>query len=271
MNETAREKAFRYDLFVASDWTERLDELVAKHLPPPTEGRLLEINCGTGARVIDLAAALEDGEVVGVDPDAERIAIAEAKALTANAERYSFQVGDGTDLNFESASFDSVVVDASLDPPERLAPLASEAVRLALPGAPVAVKVALRGSFDEFYSIYWEALNDLGLDDDLWPKLESLIRARPTQEEAVDTARRAGVVHAQPHQSKEEWRFQSGAEFLASPIVADLFLDHWLSIVPATRIDEVRTSIERTIDRERGGHYFDVSAKVLVVTGERED
>jgi ubiquinone/menaquinone biosynthesis C-methylase UbiE len=271
MNEHAREKAFRYDLFVASDWTERLDDLVAKHLTVPEKGRLLEVNCGTGARVIELASALKEGEVVGVDPDEERVAIANAKALTAKTENYSFHVGDAAQLDFDEGSFDVVVADASIESSERLAQIANEAIRVAKPSAPVAIKLVLRGSFDEFYSIYWETLNDLGLVDNAWPKLDSLIHARPMLDDALAAARRAGFKHVRPNQQKEEFRFETGAAFFESPLVADLFLDEWLSIVPPARLDEVKHALEETIDRERGGHYFEISAKALVVTGNKED
>jgi ubiquinone/menaquinone biosynthesis C-methylase UbiE len=271
MNEDAREMAYRYDLFVASDWTERLDELVAKTVTVPDTGRLLEVNCGTGARVIELASTLKEGEVVGVDPDEERIAIADAKALTAKVEHCSFRVGDAAALDFDAGSFDVVVSDASLEPPARLAPIAAEAIRVAKPGAPVAIKLALRGSFDEFYSIYWESLSEIGLVDEVWPKLEDLIHTRPTLDDALAAVRGAGLKHARPHQRKEEWRFQSGAEFFESPLVADLFLDEWLSIVPPARLAEVKAALEKIIDRERGDLYFDFSAKALVLTGNKAD
>ena len=129
----------------------------------------------------------------------------------------------------------------------------------------------LRGSFDEFYSIYWEALHEVGLDDNVWESLEALITDRPTLDGALAAVREVGISDATPHQQKEEFRFDTGEEFLVSPLVADLFLDDWLSIVPADRLGEVRETIERIIDRERGGHYFDVSAKALVVTGHKRD
>src|SRR5438552_3086825 len=87
MQEKERELAFRYDLFVAPDWRERFDLLVAEHTEAVTEGQLLEINCGTGTRTIAIAAELKKGEIVGVDESAARIAIARAKAVTAEVER----------------------------------------------------------------------------------------------------------------------------------------------------------------------------------------
>ena len=269
MSETEKERAYRWDLFVAPDWSERFSQFAAAHVKVPEQGRVLEINCGTGARAVDMAAGLREGEVVGADPSAERIAIARAKALTANADRVHFAEEDPTDLTFGDESFDVVVVDASIEPTDRLGPIASEAVRVACEGAPVALMTTLRGSFDEFFSIYWEALNEVGLADELLNALEDLIYARPTLQQALDTFREAGLVDVKSHRRKEEFRFDSGAAFLASPLVADLFLDEWLAIVPPARLDEVRRAIEATIDRAREGSYFDISAKALLAEGHK--
>ena len=267
--ERERELAYRFDLFIAPDWGERFDAIVAERVPTPAEGRFLEINCGTGARAIAVAASLVDGEVVGVDPHGERIAIARAKAHAANSERSSFVEADPERLGFEDESFDGVVLDTTLAAPERLGPLTTEAVRVARRDAPVAVKILLRGSFDEFFSVYWEALHDVGIAEEVWGSLERVIVEHPTFEEAVAAMRAAGLRDLETYRTKEEWRFESGAEFFESPLVTDLFLGEWLAIVPEDRVDEVRNGVAAIIDRESNGSYFDVSAKALVVSGKK--
>lgn len=265
--EQQRELAYRFDLFVAPDWGERFDRIVAEHAELPKEGRMLVINCGTGSTVLDLADKLEDGEVVGIDPDAERIAIARAKAQVAQAERCTFAEADPRDLPFEDASFDGVVLDASLTPAADLEPLATEAASLARPDAPVVVKTILRGSFDEFYSVLWETLHGLGLAEELWERLEPIVTSLPTTEEAVATLKRSGLRKVSPHGAKEEWHFDSGEAFLTSPLVTDHFLGSWLGVVPPARLDEVRATVARTIDESIDGAYFDVSVKTLVAVG----
>ena len=267
--ETERERAYRFDLFVAPDWCERFDSIVAEHVSLPSKGRLLEINSGTGSRVIALAGTLEEGEVVGADSNAERVALSRAKATAADQDRATFVEADPERLDFEDASFDAVVLDTTLSEPARLAPLAAEALRVARPGSPVAVKVLLRGSFDEFFSIFWEALNEADLAEPLLPALEGLINARPTLEEAVATVRRAGLGKIEEHRSKEEFRFDTAEEFLQSPLFLDYFFDEWLSIVPPARRDEVVSNIESIVERERAGQYFDISTKALVLAGRK--
>jgi ubiquinone/menaquinone biosynthesis C-methylase UbiE len=269
-NDRERELAYRFDLFIASDWSERIDALVDEHVELPDAGRLLEINCGTGAHVLATASKLNQGEAVGVDSNAELIAIASAKATAAKAENYAFAVADPAKLAYDAESFDAVILDASLARPGELRALASEAIRVARPKAPIAIAVVLRGSFDEFYSIYWEALHESGLSEELWSDLEKLVVRLPTLEEALEATALAGLVDGESHRGKEEWRFENGEAFLESPLVEDLFLGDWLAIVPEQRLDDVRAAIKAIVDRESEGAYFDVSAKTLLVVGTRE-
>jgi ubiquinone/menaquinone biosynthesis C-methylase UbiE len=266
----SRELAFRFDLFIAPDWCERFDELATEHGPTVTEGIHLRINCGTGANAIAVAEAMSNGELVAVDACQQRLAIATAKAAASQVERCRFVTADATDLQFENATFDSVVCDASREQPDRLREVIGEAARVAKPQAPVLLLAATRGSFDEFFSVYWEALNDVGLVEELWPLLEPLITARPTTSELAELVKKAGVTGLQTHGRKEEWRFESGQAFFESALVEDLLLHDWLAIVPAERLPDVREAIARVIDRERGQAYFYITAKAVAVTGVRK-
>ncbi len=265
--ERDRELAYRYDLFVGPDWGERFNTILDEHVEMPKKGRFLEINCGTGTRALAVSERLDDGDVVGTDPSPERVALARAKATAAGTDRVTFLEADAERLDLEADSFDGVVLDASLADPGRLGPTTAEAVRVAATGAPIAVKVMLRGSFDEFYSIFWEALHDVGIDAAVWTRLEALITGHATLAEALETVRSAGVRNAEPHRSKEEWQFDTGEAFLASPLMADLFLDEALAIVPVDQAGDVRAALARIVDRESDGAYFDVSAKALVIAG----
>jgi ubiquinone/menaquinone biosynthesis C-methylase UbiE len=264
-----RERAFHFDLFVSTGWTERFDQIVAEHVDLPDEGRLLEINCGTGDHVIAVAANLKTGEVIGTDIDSERLNLARAKALVAKSEHCSFVEADPLHLGFVDNSFAGVVLDASLEPPGSLAALAVEAMRVASREATVAIKVQAGGSFDEYYSVLWEALHDVGIADEVWTRLEPIVTSRPSVADAVGEIRSAGLRHAEHHSTKEEWRFESTRELLDSPLARMLFLEASLALVPDSRREAVIEALERILDREMDGQYFSVSAKALVVAGQK--
>ena len=263
-----KELAFRYDLFITPDWRDRFDTLVNENVELPVEGRILDVNCGTGAYAIELAARMRGkGEVIGIDPSAERIAIARAKAQIAKLDNVRFQHGNGSNSPFESGDFDAVVGDGSLSPAGEIEETVAEMRRVAQPDARVVLKLVTRGSFGEFFSIYWEALHEAGIDNDVLTSLERLMNEHRTISDAERMAERAGLRNVESFVSKEEFDYESAKEFLDSPLIDDFFLSGWLEIVPAENRDEVRSQIAIMIDRERGNAPFDVSIKATVLTG----
>jgi len=263
-----KELAFRYDLFIAPDWRDRFDTMINENVELPTEGRFLDVNCGTGAYTIDLAERVKGkGEVVGVDPDAERINIARAKSQVQKTKDVWFEEGPATSLPFKDNEFDVVIGDVSLLHTSEIEKIWTEMIRVARPECRVVLKLTSHGSFDEFFSIYWEALHDVGIDENVWSSLERLIKERLTVSSAETIGERAGLSGVESIVSKEEFEFGSAKEFLESPLIADWFLSEWMEIVPPASREAVLSRIASIIDRERNKSLFEVSIKATVLVG----
>ena len=265
-----RELAYRYDLFITPDWRDRFDTLINESVKLPLEGRILDVNCGTGAHAIELAERMRGlGEVIGVDPSAERVEIARAKAQAKKIDDVRFEQGSAMDLRFESHDLDAVIGDASMLPTDEVEDVLAEMVRVAQPDAPVILKVVTRGSFGEFFSIYWEALLDVGMADEVWAELEAMINGSVTVSEAEKMAARVGLRSVESFNSREEFNFETGDDFINSPLIEDVFLDDWLAIVPEAQRQEVLDRIVSIIERERHDAPFDISIKASVIVGRK--
>src|SRR5262249_23157750 len=156
--------------------------------------RFLDLNCGTGSYSIELAGRLRDkGDVVGLDPSEERIELARAKIGVMHLENISFDVVGPQGVPFDEGEFEAVIGDASIVPDGRVDGLLSEMLRVAKADARIVAKLATHGSFDEFFSIYWEALLDCGVVDYSWAALEGIIGERPTVSDAEEMAAREGL------------------------------------------------------------------------------
>ena len=263
-----KELAYRYDLFITSDWTERFDKLVDESVEFPTEGRVLDVNCGTGTHALAIAErSKEKGEVIAIDPDPERIALASAKAQVSKVTGVTFQTRETSSLPFAANEFDTVIGDASITPTNEIEPLLNEMVRVTRPGGTVILKVATHGSFDEFFSIYWEVLHEHGIDEEVWDALRALIEERNTVSQTEEMAERAGLHDVEVVSKKEEFLYDAGKDFMNSPLIEDYFMSSWLEIVRAQDRENIRARIESVIDRERGNAPFDVSIKATVVAG----
>jgi len=267
---TAKEQAFLYDLYLAPQWREVFDRLVDEEVKLPEKGKLLDAECGTGAYAVDLSLRIsKDIEVVGVDPSEEKLALARGKAEIKKSQQVSFQQGWLHALGLPDEEFDWIIADASLTPSEDLADILAELRRVAKPGAPIIVKLATRGSFDEFISVFWETLFELDLTE-YSAELETLSTARLTAAEAEALAKDAKLKNVRSVTRKERFDYTSGAEFLAAPLIEAAFLQDWLAVLPD---DETRAMVldklPEVIDRARQPLDFDVSVKATLLIAQK--
>ena len=271
-HKSDKELAFLHDLYVATDWGERFAELVDEHVKLPREGRALYVASGTGGHALALAGrAGRDVEVVCVDESEGRLELARAKASAVKGAQVEFRHAQVEALAFEDEQFDLVVGDASLVAPERLPEMLSEMVRVAAPGATVALNVATASSFGEFFSVYWEALAGAGYDEQA-AEVGSLIEELPTVSDVEELARGEALEGVESWTRIEEFDFASGGEFLAAPLVQDFLLGRWLDSLPDEEASaSVLREVERIIDEDRHEGDFALSVKATIVVGRKAE
>jgi len=268
--QDAREEAYLYDLYVSPQWRETFNELLDAELKLPDRGTVLDAGCGTGDFALSLALRLGPlASVIGVDPSEERLSIARAKASVKNLDHLVFRTGTLTALGLPGDEFDLVTGDASMLPVSELQAAFAEMTRVAKAGATVALVLTTRGSFDEFFSIYWEGLYELGLLE-YTPGLEALITERQTVSDVERMARLAGLRNVRSVTRKQRFDFLDAAAFFSAPIMNGYFLPGWLALMPddAARL-RLRRTLATIIDRERHHMDFDVSIKATIAIGQK--
>lgn len=270
----AKELAYLYDLYFVPTWRELFDQMVDDTVKLPSEGKFLDASCGTGGYAIELATRLgHKGEVVGIDDSAERLALAHGKIEINKLENIRFAQGALDNLGVATDDYDFVLADLSLlspaELPERMTDILAELKRVAKSGATVVLKFATRGSFDEFYSILWEALYEADLLE-YTGQVEDLIKERLTIEQLEAAAREAGFRHIECVTEKQRFDYESAADFFAAPLIENAFLGHWLGILASESEErEVRAALTRIIDRECENGDFEVSAKTTLLMAKR--
>lgn len=262
--------AYLYDLYVVPVWREAFDQLVDDEVELPKDGKFLDAGSGTGGYAIDLAVrGGAKTQVVGVDSSHERLALARGKAEVAKAKRVEFHHGSLQSLGLPDDEFDLVIGDVSMASPSEIVPALVELARVAKKGATVALKLTTRGSFDEFFSIYWEALHNQNLLE-YAPQLEGLITERLTVSDAEDVATAAGLKDVRSVTQKERFDYSGGNEFLEAPLISAFFLDDWFAMLPDQEMrDRVRQELVKIIDEERRMMDFDVSIKATLIIGRK--
>lgn len=272
--QDAKELSYLYDLYFVPGWRELFDQILDAEVKLPAEGKILDAGCGTGGYAIDLAVRLGDKvEVIGIEDDFDRLTLAQGKADIAKLDNLRFAQGPLESLGVQDADFDFVVADLSLftpaELPERLEDILLELKRVAKYGAQVVLKLATRGSFDAFYSLYWEALYELDLLE-YTAQIEDLIRERMTIEQLETAVRDAGFRHIESLTETLHFEFETAEAFFAAPLIEHAFLGHWLGLLASEKEEQqVRDALTRIIDRDFGEGEFEVSAKATLVIAKR--
>ncbi len=266
--KTQKELAFLQDLYIATDWGERFAELVDKHVVLPAEGRALYIEAGTGAHALALQArAGKKLKLFCVDENEECLELARLKATALHEETSFHREGVGR-LSFKDDQFDLVLGNASFTLIGDVIDELAEMVRVAKPGATVACWLPTFSSFGEFFSIYWEALLGGGLQDH-GVEVEQMITALPTISEVESWADEAGLMEVASWTAIEEFDYESGEQFLNSPLITDFLLPNWLDPIPETARQAVADELARIIDEERHAGEFVLTLKATLVVGKK--
>ena len=265
--KSQKELAFLYDLYIATDWAERFAVLVDERIELPKQGRALYVATGTAGHALALDGREEELTLVCVDENPESLEIAQAKAIALHQEA-EFLREDPQSLSFGDDQFDLVLGDASLTPPVKLKAMLAEMVRVAKPGAQVAAWFPTAASFGEVFSIYWEALTRAGLGDHS-AAVENLIDELPTVASAESWAHEMGLESVTATTAVEEFHYDSGEQFLASPMISDFLLPNWFQRVPEGAGDRVIQELTKIIDEERHDGEFLLTLKATVVVGKK--
>lgn len=266
-----QEMAFLRELFVATNWGERFAALIDEHVELPEKGRMLYVVSGTGGHAMAMQErAGDDLTLTCVDESEEALELARAKAAAVKAEP-EFQRAQLETLPFDDDQFDVVIADASLVAVERLPEMFGEMVRVSAPGGTVALCLVTHASYGEFFSIYWEALLSAGFEKHEHD-VESLIRELPTVAAVEEMAGREGLDAVSSWTQVEEFNYESGEEFMNSPLIADFLLKAWLESLPGEEAQaRVAKEIVRIIDAERQDMDFTLSVKATLIVGRKAE
>jgi 2-polyprenyl-3-methyl-5-hydroxy-6-metoxy-1,4-benzoquinol methylase len=168
----------------------------------PTGATCLDVGCGGGHVTLELARRVgPGGRVVGIDFDADVLALARADAAAAGFTNVEFQVGDATALDRVGLAQEFDVVFARFllshvaHPDRVVASMAS----LARAGGMIVVEdIQGRGAFteppsaalDRYRELYAEIVRRKGGDSELGPRLPGLLRSAGLEQVGCDVVQR---------------------------------------------------------------------------------
>lgn len=263
MTKTRKELAFLRDLYIQDEWTRRYTDLVDKHMDLRDSENMLYINAGTGSHALAIYERFgEKTAVFATCEDEDILVIARDKAAAVRSEV------DFSTIHFDDDAFDAVLADASFVPSPELGSFIENTARVSRTGGDVAVFMPSAGSFGEIFSLLWEALFNAGLSEH-GPIVEKLIADLPPVWRIEEMAERSGLVNINTQTAAEIFDYETSADFISSPLVADFLIPAWLEPLDDNEKERATKELALLIDAEDDTLSFRFSVKATLLTGEK--
>ncbi len=241
-------------------WSALFGVLLLQHVPLRAGMVALDIGCGTGFPLLELARRLgPTARVVGIDPWKAALSRARRKAQIWGVRNVSVVPADAAALPLPDASVDLIVSNLGVNNMADIGVVLRECRRVARPEATLALTTNLVGHMREFYAIFTDLLRR-DHDTAALQRLEAHIAHRATVSGLTAQLWRAGFAVGRVVEDEVMLRFADGTALLQHSFIKLAFLPAWLDVVEPR---QQRATFERL---EAALNAFAVNGGELLLT-----
>ena len=223
--------------------------LLLDRLPLQANQAVLDLGCGTGFPLLELAQRLGTTcRVTGADPWLVAMRRARRKQLIQQVSNVDLALSAGEALPFPAGHFDLVVSNLGINNFAAPLDVLTEVARVTRPGARLVLTTNLYGHMVEFYTVYADTLFELG-----HPELRAALEAQAAHRTTIPALRvllaSAGFYARRVDEQAYILRYVDGSAFLNYAFTQQAFMEGWLSILPSELEAEVFTCLEANLNR----------------------
>ncbi|MFZ2491457.1 MAG: methyltransferase domain-containing protein [Thermoanaerobaculia bacterium] len=227
-------------------WSAMFGLLMLEEIPLAGIRTALDVGCGTGFPLIELAERLgAAADVHGVDVWAGGLSRAAEKIQARGTPNVTLHTCDAVELPFADASFDLVVSNVGINNFEDRPAVLVECRRVLRTGGTIALTTNPKGHMQELYTLFEELLRH---DDDALERLAAHVAHRATAREVASILDESGFTVRRIVERQQTMRFATGTAFLDHYFIKLGFLDGWRSIVDAAEHRSIFTALRRRLD-----------------------
>ena len=217
-----------------SYWSSMFGQLLFGHLRLSPDLTALDVGCGTGFPLLELADRLgPTGTIHGIDAWGRAVARAQRKVRVRGNSNVHLTHGDAVDMPYDDGFFDLIVSNLGLNNFDDPTAVMVECRRVCKPEGRLALTTNLVGHMDEFYRAYEQILVETE-NSHLVEKLQQHEAHRATPEGLHDLFDKAGFRVTAFHTETFTLRYASGSAFLRAYLSKVGFLDGWRSVLLST-------------------------------------
>ncbi|HFA47640.1 MAG TPA: class I SAM-dependent methyltransferase [Bacteroidetes bacterium] len=231
-------------------WSARFGELLLEHIPMRKGMQVLDIGCGTGFPLIELAQRLGPrSRLIGYDLWKEGLKRARWKAKQTGVNNVELINGSAAEMPFENNRFDLIVSNLGInnfdDPPAVM----KECHRVLKGLGRICITTNLDGHFYEFYKTFRTTLKETG-NHHILQKLKEHEARRGSDESVRDLFENAGFSVSKLTRDRFTMRFVDGTAFLNHFLIVIGFLPSWRALIPEENVETFFQKLEANLNKQ---------------------
>ena len=224
-------------------WSAMFGLLLLEHVPMAGVRTALDVGCGTGFPLIELADRLgPDAEVHGIDPWKPALQRARLKIRNRQTTNVTVHEGSANAMPFADASFDLIVSNLGINNFDDRSGAMRECRRVARPGATIALTTNLQGHMREFYDAFAKVIDKRDAE-----RLREHIEHRATVERVRALLEESSFRVTRVVEREGVMRFANGTALFNHYFIRLGFLDGWRSVVSESE-QEVFARLRQRLD-----------------------
>jgi arsenite methyltransferase len=227
-------------------WSSFFGRMLLDRIPMKPEMSVLDVGCGTGFPLLELAGRLGPGSrLVGIDTWSAALERARAKAASYGLGNVRIVEGDAARMALDDGSFDLVTSNLGINNFEDPDAVLRQCFRVLRAGGTIALTSNCVGHMREFYDHLARAL-----PEEAQPALEKHIAHRSTPEAIAARMEKAGFKISDVATDSFPMRFANGKALFNNYFIRLGFLPAWKGIVPAKDREPVFQALEAAMPGE---------------------
>jgi arsenite methyltransferase len=250
-------------------WSAMFGQVLLKLVPLRANLEVLDVGCGTGFPLLELAQRLgQTCRVHGIDPWTAALDRARLKARQWGVTNVDIREGDAAALPYADRRFGLVVSNLGVNNFPDAKAVFAECRRVLEPKGRLVLTTNPKGHMQELYEVFEATLEDTGRSD----RLEAFRRHvdhRLSAERLAAVLAEVGLRVARVHQESARLRFVDGSAFLRHSFIKVGFLEGWRGVVGPAEEKSFFARLEANLNRRAEARgELELTIPVLYVEAE---
>ena len=211
----------------------------------------IDLGFGSGFPLTEIALRLGDSSTVyGIDPWTDVFDRVRRKIQYYRLSNVRLIEGVAESIPLDDNSVDLITSNNGVNNVSDIDQVISECSRIIKQGGQFIQTMNLDLSMFEFYNQLERVLSELGMDSGIQLMHEHISKKRPSVDWMVDRIQSHGFMIKDLIHDQFEYRFANGSAMLNHYFIRLAFMDSWISLVPADKLDQIFDTIESRLNED---------------------